>query len=97
MSIKNKYSRKPAEVPKRKGNADVLSKMINTEVQDNANTGIHKDVNTAIQQKEKKLKKATFQLDADLHKRLRTFAAMNDTTMVEVVEKALIGYMDKNE
>lgn len=96
MSIKNKYTRKPTEVPKRKGNIDVLSQMINTEVQENIDTAIHKSVNTSIQG-EKKVKKATFQMDTDLHKRLRTFAAMNDTTMVEVVEKALIDYMDKNE
>ncbi|QGQ48299.1 hypothetical protein [Metabacillus sediminilitoris] len=45
----------------------------------------------------KEFKKVTFQLDVDLQKRLRTFAAMNDTTMVEIVEKALNDYMDKNE
>jgi hypothetical protein len=88
VSIKNKYTRKPAEAPKRKGNADVLSQMINTEIQDTGNT---------VLQEEKKLKKATFQLDADLHKRLRTFAAMNDTTMVEIVQNALNEYMDKNQ
>lgn len=89
MSIKNKYSRKPEQAPKPKGNVEVMSQIIDTEIQET--------VNTVIQEDEKKLKKATFQLDADLHKRLRTFAAMNDTTMVEIVEKALNEYMDKNK
>jgi ribosomal protein S7 len=40
-------------------------------------------------------KKATFVLDAGLHKRLRMFAVENDTTMVDIVEKAINEYMDR--
>lgn len=42
------------------------------------------------QKKERKnTKKATFVLDEELHKQLRLYAVMNDTTMVDIVEKAL--------
>lgn len=98
MSIKNKYQRSNSEPPKRKGNADIISKIVNnnqtvnTEMQQTVDTVIQKDVNTG-----KNVKKATFELDADLHKRLRVFATLNDTTMVDVVEKAIIDYLDKKD
>lgn len=48
-------------------------------------------VNTEIQEPVKKTKKtkATFELDAALHKELKMFAAQHDKKMVEVVESAL--------
>jgi len=93
VSLRDKYSRpKPQEPPKKKGNSDVISKIVqennkpvDTETQGTASTG------------KRKIKKATFELNADLHKRLRTFAAINDTTMVDIVEMAVNEYLDKKE
>lgn len=96
MSIKDKYKRTNSEPPKKKGNADIIGTIIsndqtiNTEIQQTVDTVIQKDSNTA-----KNIKKATFELDTDLHKRLRVFATLNDTTMVNVVEKAIIDYLEK--
>ena len=96
MSIKDKYKRTKSEPPKKKGNADIISKIVNnnptvnTEIQKTVDTVTQKDVNTG-----KNVKKATFELDADLHKRLRVFATLNDTTMVNVVEKAIIDYLER--
>lgn len=42
------------------------------------------------------VKKATFGLENKLHKRLKNFAINTESTMVEVVEKALIEYMDNH-
>jgi hypothetical protein len=86
--LKNKFNRKPDQAPpKKKGNAEVISQLVN-----------HDTVNTSIQETtdtEKKVKKATFELDAGLHKRLRMFAVENETTMVDIVEKAINEYMDR--
>lgn len=89
MSLKDKYNRpKPNQVPPpKKGNSEVISKIVNNET---VNTNIQEPVST-----ERNVKKATFELDADLHKKLRTFAVLNDTTMVDVVEKAIRDYLDK--
>lgn len=81
MSLKDKYKRPNLDLPKKKGNSEVISKMVGKET-----------VTT-----DRNIKKATFELDADLHKRLRTFAALNDTTMIDVVEKAIINYLDRME
>lgn len=40
-------------------------------------------------------KKATFEMDPDLHRKLRRYAADHDTTMVKVVEKALHDYFQE--
>ena len=86
--LKNKFNRKPDQAPpKKKGNAEVISQLVNN---DTVNTTIQETINT-----EKKVKKATFELDAALHKKLRMFAVSNDTTMVDVVEKAINEYMDR--
>jgi hypothetical protein len=86
VSLKDKYKRQPnQEPPKKKGNVDIISKLVNDET---VNTSIQESVNT-------EKKKATFVLDAELHKRLRMFAVENDTTMVDVVEKAIIEYLDR--
>jgi hypothetical protein len=86
--LKSKFNRKPDQAPpKKKGNAEVISQLVN-----------HDTVNTSIQETadtEKKIKKATFELDAGLHKRLRMFAVENETTMVDIVEKAINEYMDR--
>lgn len=65
----------------------LISKMFNNKTVD---TDIQETVSTA-----RNVKKATFELDADLHKKLRTFAVLNDTTMVDVVEKALSEYLER--
>lgn len=94
MSIKDKYNKKAVVSPKSKGNRDVINKIMHT----NSNTDLQLDVNTGIQETVKReVKKATFELDSTLHKRLRTFAALNDTTMLDVVEKAIKEYLDKEE
>jgi hypothetical protein len=86
--LKNKFNRKPDQAPpKKKGNAEVISQLVN-----------HDTVNTSIQETtdtERKVKKATFELDAGLHKRLRMFAVENETTMVDIVEKAINEYMER--
>jgi hypothetical protein len=89
VSLKDKYNRpKPNQVPPRKkGNAEVISKIVDNGT---VNTGTQETVPT-----DKKVKKATFELDADLHKKLRTFAVLNDTTMLNVVEKAINEYLDR--
>lgn len=89
-SIKDKYKRpQPEQGPiRKKGNAEVINQIVQQD--STANTVIQENVNTV-----KKVKKATFQLDADLHKKLRTFAALNDTTMLDIVEQAIIEYLDK--
>lgn len=91
MSIKDKYNRPRPDQnpPKKKGNLEVIKKMV---VNGTVNTGLQQTVNT-----EKKIKKATFELDLNLHKRLRTLAALNETTMLDIVEKALHEYLDKLE
>jgi hypothetical protein len=84
--LKNKFNRKPDQAPpKKKGNAEVISTLVHN---DDVNTVIQESVNT-------EKKKATFVLDAGLHKRLRMFAVENDTTMVDIVEKAINEYMDR--
>lgn len=88
MSIKEKYKRDKPEPPKRKGNADIIGKIVNND--ETVDTVIQKAVST-----ERNIKKATFELDANLHKRLRVFAMMNDTTMVDIVEKAIVDYLDR--
>jgi hypothetical protein len=88
---KEKYRRSKAEPPQKKGNADVISKIVNnTAAQENVNTVLQEDVNTV-----RNVKKATFELDADLHKRIRIFAVENETTMVDLVTKAVIEYLDR--
>lgn len=46
---------------------------------------------------ERKKKKATFELDPDIHRNLKRYAAEHEINMVEIVEQALIDYMDKNK
>lgn len=95
--LKNKYNRpKPEKAPpKKKGNAEIISKIVES---DTANTDIQESVDAVIQEPVytgKKVKKATFELDAELHKRLRMFSVENETTMVDVVEKAINEYLDR--
>ncbi len=40
-------------------------------------------------------KKATFNLDAALHKRLKVTAAEQEREMVEIVEEALVGHLQE--
>ena len=87
MSIKDKYNHKPATAPKSKGSRDIVEKILKNDNQ-SANMA-------SVESKQKNIKKATFELDAKLHKRLRGAAVKHDTTMVEIVEKALKEYLDK--
>lgn len=69
-------------------------KPLNTYIQKHVNTGLHGDVNTdlvtsSLIESIPKKKKATFDLDLDLHTELKVFAAQQDKKMVEVVEAAL--------
>lgn len=95
MSIKEKYNNKPASAPKEKGNRDIMEKIIKSDNQA-VSTGIQETVNTENEiNKQKNVKKATFELDVQLHKRLRGAAVEYETTMVDIVEKALSEYLDK--
>lgn len=53
--------------------------------------------NTLIADSPVKKKKATFDLDPDLHTELKIFAATQDQKMVEVVETALRMYLDSKK
>lgn len=57
------------------------------------NRSVHKPVNTGIQ--EQKKKKATFDLDPDLHKALKTFAATRNRSMVDILESAIREYIER--
>lgn len=69
------------ETPTTKKKEDVLSTI-------SSNTLLQETVNTA------KKKKATYELDMELHKKLKLYAAENGKTMTEVVEAAVKKYMD---
>lgn len=60
---------------------------------------IQEDVNTVIlgtsDDVPKAKKKATYELDADLHTELKVYAAKNGKKMVDVVEAALREYFEK--
>lgn len=53
-----------------------------------SNTGTQGNVNTAK-------KKATFDMNAQLHRRLKRYAADHDKTMVTIIEEALNDYLNK--
>ena len=86
MFIKDRYHY-PARVPKSKGKTDIIE-----ETPKDDTPPLH---TANIESAQKNIKKATFELDAKLHKRLRGAAVRHDTTMVEIVEKALKEYLDK--
>jgi hypothetical protein len=76
------------------------SPLDNTEIQKTLEEDNHKYRNTVLRQPiaaptttvpEKK--KATFELDADLHKRLKMYSAQEGKKMVDVVEEALTEYL----
>jgi len=54
-------------------------------------TGIQESVNKVQK------KKATFELDPDLHRRLKLYAVSHDIHMVEVVEEALNNFFGNDE
>lgn len=116
----DKYKKTPKDLPKSKGNRDVISKLlqpvnkdnhntVNTEIQRNVNedkqtTGnaeiqqsVNKDKQLPVNEKEKSVKKATFELDSDLHMNLKIYAASKDKKMVEVVEEALTSFLQQNQ
>lgn len=95
MSIKDKYNKKPTEAPKPRGNRDVVSKLFE---QEKGYADMQNNVNTEIQEPVlKKIKKATFELDAVLHKELKIAAVREGKTMVDIVESALKEYLNKLE
>ena len=87
MFIKDRYHYKPARAPKSKGKKDIME-----EIPKDDTPPLH---TASIENKQKDVKKATFELDAKLHKRLRGAAAEYETTMVDILEKALNEYLDK--
>ena len=86
MFIKDRYHY-PTRVPKSKGKKDIIE-----ETPKDDTPPVH---TTEVETKQKDIKKATFELDAKLHKRLRGAAVQYETTMVELVEKAINEYLDK--
>lgn len=103
MSLKDKFNKAPVELPKSKSkntsNLEVVNQMIqktvNTESNKTANTENNKTVNTVLQEKKRNVKKATFELEEDLHKQLKAQAAMEGRKMIELVEEALQAYLNK--
>lgn len=53
------------------------------------------DIQICVNAVERKIKKATFELDANLHKCLRAAAALEECTMLDIVDGALKEYLDK--
>ena len=87
---KDKHKQKSVKATKIKGKkekGDIIEK-----IQEKNNSPVH---TTEVETKQKDIKKATFELDAKLHKRLRGAAVQYETTMVELVEKAINEYLDK--
>lgn len=80
MSQQNKYKRTPKEPPQKKGSSEVVNQIVSNDEK-------------SKESKSRKTKKATFLLDESLHKELRIYAAMNDTSMLDVVEKALKNHL----
>ncbi len=68
------------ETPTTKKKEDVLSAI-------SSNTAIQETVNTGTK------KKATYELDIELHKKLKLYAALNGKTMTEIVEAAVKKYI----
>ena len=72
-----------------------MKKILN---KDNTETQLTVDTaSPSLESPKKSIKKATFELDATLHKRLRTAAVLHDKTMVEIVEKSIVEYLDRLE
>lgn len=92
MSMKDKYNKNPMESPKPKGNRDIMGKIMTEK--NPVNTGIQETVNEPLSSK-KATKKATFELNSELHKRLRLAAIKKDTSMLQLVENALVEYLNK--
>jgi hypothetical protein len=91
-------------VSKKKAIADLLSRktspLENTGIQKTLEQDNHKYSDTVLQETVLKpitpaieKKKATFELDADLHKRLKMYSAEQGKKMVDVVEEALRTYL----
>ncbi|MCP3762352.1 hypothetical protein NLX67_08110 [Domibacillus sp. A3M-37] len=72
------------ETPITKKKEDVLNSI-------SSNTEIQKTVNTPEK------KKVTYELNIELHKKLKLFAAMNDKTMTQVVESAVKKYIEDHK
>lgn len=87
---KDKHKKKSVKIPKTKGKRE--KKDIIEKIPEKDNPPVH---TTEVESSQKDIKKATFELDAKLHKRLRGAAAEYETTMVDILEKALNEYLDK--
>ena len=99
-SVRDKYNKGTNKVPKKKTAADSLLTQESPESQRSVNTGIQEAVNTGIQEvvntgMKKTTKKATFEIDLDLHKELKRTAVVQDRSMVELVEEALKLYFEQ--
>ena len=62
-----------------------MQETVNTETKSHINTGLQ----APVEQTPQKKKKATFDMDPDLHTKLKIYAASRGTTMVEVIEDLL--------
>lgn len=59
------------------------------------NTGSQETVNTEIKVPERK--KATFDMDKDLHMRFKVYAASKGVAMVDILERLISEYLDENQ
>lgn len=80
MSLRDKYNKNKVEAPHQTAAAALLKSEAEKQ----------KNVNTEIQN----VKKATFVLDAVLHTRLKTQAAIEGRNMAEIVTEALEVYLN---
>ncbi|OAB42017.1 hypothetical protein [Paenibacillus glacialis] len=69
----------------------------NTNLQETVNTVIHKDGKEETKSSISPKKKATYELDLDLHTELKIFAAKQNKKMVDIVEIALREYLYSHE
>jgi len=78
---------------KKEALSELLNKKpVNTKLQESVDTVIDKGTITPAAIK----KKATYELDLDLHTELKVFAAKQDKRMVDIVEIAIRRYLEDN-
>ncbi|MBD3922975.1 hypothetical protein H8B09_30065 [Paenibacillus sp. PR3] len=80
---------------KKEALSELLNKKpVNTKIQESVDTVIDKGTTTSATTAAKK--KATYELDMDLHTELKVFAAKQDKRMVDIVELAIRRYLEDN-
>lgn len=69
----------------------IIASYVNAGIQETASTVSQESTNTEMQKPVKK--KATFDMDKDLHTRLKTHAASKGVPMVDILEQLIRNYL----